>query len=590
MGKELPPAKWIMRTISWIVPGAAFTLTFIATLWNLKKIPPNLTYLGSIVLLGLWAFTILIFKKIKPEIERGVRLKSAGPQLHLFFLGAIGVLWLALLMTPVWAQKVEIILDVSNGMRAEFDQPGTTKFDAARDAALEVLDYLEGSNTEVALRLLSNDGMEQCQLISDKTLVIDFTRDLDKIRTYLKSLSFGRSCQVPLVQTIDFSIDHYIERKLFDQNFYIYTFLGGDDTCGGHIGAYLKSPKVKNNSVNTDLFLIVLLEENQEQPFKNLPNVNLEFAHTVKDVQEAVKTNNQIIIEPTPTPRPKLAIAPDSKPATQMDDESVSPNIPDTGSGVTLTPAEKAIEPTNPIKPAAPSPPKIPPTRTPTSRPAANKTPTPTPTRTATSTHSPTYDPSATKTATYTPTFLPTHTPTNTKTKTKTPTATPTLTPTATPTGCQSTRSTLQTGVSYAGTVSINTPANCTVDYVPESPVDTRGTYSGIPTDTTIWVLVYPPNELYYPQSPNACATPIAPPPIQGGGNWNVDTYLGQKGNPPQWFDIVVVLTDQTASDYLSNWLHDGCTQGFSGIEPSVLEGMNITEKTFITVRTKYVP
>jgi MinD-like ATPase involved in chromosome partitioning or flagellar assembly len=150
-----------------------------------------------------------------------------------------------------------------------------------------------------------------------------------------------------------------------------------------------------------------------------------------------------------------------------------------------------------------------------------------------------------------------------------------------------SSRTYLQGTASYSGQVTINNPANCTTAYEPETAIDTRGAYSRIPPGTLIWVLIYPPNGLYYPQSPNACATPIAPPPIQGGGNWNVDTFLGLKGNPPEWFDIVVVLTDQTTSDYLSDWLHDGCLAGFSGIEPAVLEQMDITEKAYITVQTK---
>ena len=586
MGKEVPPAKWITRTISWILPGAAFTLTILATLWNLKKIPPQMTYWGSAILLGFWILTILVFKKIRPEIESGVRLKSPGLQLHLFFLGAIGILWLALLMTPAWAQKVEIILDVSHGMGAEFDQPGTTKFDTARGAVLEILDYLEGSNTEVALRLLSNDGMEQCKLISDKTLVIDFTRNFDKIRTFLKSLTFGRSSQIPLVQTIDFSIDHYVENKLFDENFYIYTFLGGDDTCGGHIGAYLKSPKVINNSVNTDLFLIVLLEEGQKQPFKDLPNVNLDFARTIEDVQQAVVTNNQKIVEPTPTSGPKLAITQIPKLATETnDDVSSSAKIPNTGFQETSPPEERVPEPTKTEKSqAAAAPPSLFFSRTPTQKPSASATPTPTPTKTGTTTPSPTSGPTATQIAPRTPTYTPSIVPSPTPTKTKTSTPSPTST------GCQSTRPPLQTGVNYGGTVTIDTPANCTIDYVPESPVYTSGTYLSVPQETTIWVLVYPPNGLYYPQSPNACATPNAPPPIQGGGNWNVDTYLGKKGNPPEQFDIVVVLADQAASTDFSNWLRDGCSQGFGGIEPSVLKGKNITERTFITVKTKYVP
>jgi len=412
--------------------------------------------------------------------------------------------------------------------------------------------------------------------------VIDFTRDFDKIRTYLKTLTIARSSQVPLVQTMDFSIDHYIATKLFDENFYIYTFLGGDDTCGGHIGAYLDLPKVKENSVNANLFLIVLLEKGQDPPFTDLHDVKLDFARTIEDVQQAVKTNNQRIIEPTPIPGSKFASVEETEISTETKEPNLTLGIPITGEEEFNSPGIEVPAPVNPTKPA-PAPIFLP-TNTPTQRPIASTTPTLTPTKTGTSTPFPTSGPTVTRAASRTPTYTPSIVPSLTPTKTKT------STPTSTPTGCQSIRPSLQTGVNYGGTVTIDTPANCTIDYEPESPVFTSGTYLSVPGETTVWVLVYPPNGLYYPQSPNACAIPNAPPPIQAGSNWNVDTYLGKKGNQPEQFDIVVVLADQAASTDLSNWLHDGCSQGFSGIEPSVLEGKNITEKTFITVKTKYVP
>jgi hypothetical protein len=102
--------------------------------------------------------------------------------------------------------------------------------------------------------------------------------------------------------------------------------------------------------------------------------------------------------------------------------------------------------------------------------------------------------------------------------------------------------------------------------------------------------LVYPPNGLYYPQSPNACSTPFAPPPDQTGNNWSVNTYLGRVGSDPEWFDIVVVLTDQETSNFLGNWLHNGCLatpNNFTGIDAQTLESMNIIEQTYITVQTK---
>ncbi|MCI0555714.1 MAG: hypothetical protein L0287_32610, partial [Anaerolineae bacterium] len=84
---------------------------------------------------------------------------------------------------------------------------------------------------------------------------------------------------------------------------------------------------------------------------------------------------------------------------------------------------------------------------------------------------------------------------------------------------------------------------NCETGFAAETAYTTEGTYSDL-SGNIIWVLVYPPNNLYYPQSPDACATPSAPPPDQSGGNWNVDTYLGTIGEGPKPFDIVVILAD----------------------------------------------
>jgi len=47
--------------------------------------------------------------------------------------------------------KIEIILDVSKRMSAEFE--GQRKIDAARGGILQLLDYLEGTHSQVALRL-----------------------------------------------------------------------------------------------------------------------------------------------------------------------------------------------------------------------------------------------------------------------------------------------------------------------------------------------------------------------------------------------------------------------------------------------------
>ena len=76
-------------------------------------------------------------------------------------------------------------------------------------------------------------------------------------------------------------------------------------------------------------------------------------------------------------------------------------------------------------------------------------------------------------------------------------------------------------------------------------------------------------------------------PPYQGDGNWNVPAYLGLRGGPPEWFDIVVVLADPEASQFLSDTVQRGCQIGsYLGIQAAQLNQMAITEKGYITVQT----
>jgi hypothetical protein len=111
------------------------------------------------------------------------------------------------------------------------------------------------------------------------------------------------------------------------------------------------------------------------------------------------------------------------------------------------------------------------------------------------------------------------------------------------------------------------------------------GTYRDTPPDSIVWLLAYAPDGLYYPQSPDACERE---PPIQGGGDWFVPLYLGEEGGPPQWFDIVVVITDKDTSDFLGEWVKEGCDRGkYHGIAPEVLERKGLTEKDSIVVQTR---
>jgi hypothetical protein len=148
----------------------------------------------------------------------------------------------------------------------------------------------------------------------------------------------------------------------------------------------------------------------------------------------------------------------------------------------------------------------------------------------------------------------------------------------------QSTRPLLQGTANFPGEVEILAPVHCTTGIEAESLVTATGTYSGTPADTVIWVLAYSPEHLYYPQSPDAC---MGISPTQVGGYWQVPLYLGKTGGPPEWFDIVAILTDQKTSEWLGEWLIEGCQHGeYEGIFADLLNLMAITEKDHIVVQT----
>jgi hypothetical protein len=147
-----------------------------------------------------------------------------------------------------------------------------------------------------------------------------------------------------------------------------------------------------------------------------------------------------------------------------------------------------------------------------------------------------------------------------------------------------STRPPLQGTANFPGEVEILTPPNWTTGIPAESRVSATGTYSGTPVTATLWILAYSPEGLYYPQSPDACD---GEPPTQVGGHWQVPLYLGKTGGPPEWFDIVAILTDHVASQFLGEWLREGCAEGeYEGISAELLGPMAITEKAYISVQT----
>jgi hypothetical protein len=152
--------------------------------------------------------------------------------------------------------------------------------------------------------------------------------------------------------------------------------------------------------------------------------------------------------------------------------------------------------------------------------------------------------------------------------------------------GClyHSTRPPLRGTGNFPGEVKILTPTNCITGLQAESRVDATGTYTRTPTETVVWVLAYSPEDLYYPQSPNARE---GKPPLQVGGYWQVPLYLGKKGGLPEWFDIVVILTDEAVSQWLGDWVKEGYQNGeYEGISADLLNVMAITEKAAIVVQT----
>jgi hypothetical protein len=149
---------------------------------------------------------------------------------------------------------------------------------------------------------------------------------------------------------------------------------------------------------------------------------------------------------------------------------------------------------------------------------------------------------------------------------------------------CYSTRPPLKDTGHFAGEAEILTPADCTTGIPAESHLMAMGTYSGTPGSAILWVLAYAPNQYYYPQSPNACERE---PPHQEGGTWQVPLYLGKKGGEPEWFDIVVILTDQAGSDFLGEWVRAGCLRReYDGLLAAQLEQYAVTEKGHISVQT----
>lgn len=168
-----------------------------------------------------------------------------------------------------------------------------------------------------------------------------------------------------------------------------------------------------------------------------------------------------------------------------------------------------------------------------------------------------------------------------TPTRTSTPVPTP-LAPTPTPCVLLSTRPHIA-GPPSGLEVTIDDPRHCEEDLASRQPVPVRGTYSGDLAGKEVWLLVYPPDGEYYPQSPDDCRQL---PARASGGQWATNAYLGPSGVPQQ-FDLVATVTDvgSEASREFKMWLQSGCDTGdFPGFIE--LPG-GLTEMDVVTVHTR---
>ncbi|MCB0166650.1 MAG: hypothetical protein KDI79_20645 [Anaerolineae bacterium] len=175
-------------------------------------------------------------------------------------------------------------------------------------------------------------------------------------------------------------------------------------------------------------------------------------------------------------------------------------------------------------------------------------------------------------------------TDTQTPPETPTPTAGSAVTDTSLPPSpsCQLTSTRLPLGgPSVDVEVEITSPQHCEAGLYTTVPVG--GTYTGDLTGKEIWVMVYPTDLKFYPQTLDAC---LQIPSEASGGRWQTIVNFG---GPPQQYDVVAVVTDidSEASLEFKKWLQNGCdTNTFPGYPKSRLPS-GITEVAAITVSTE---
>jgi hypothetical protein len=385
--------------------------------------------------------------------------KSVAPwAVRVIVIGVIGIL---LFQVPTFLRenihpllvpppRVEIVLDVSHRMTAEFDEPGNTKFNVARDAIFELLDTLEGREVEASLRLMGGSGgTETCEVFSNLSLLVDFTQDYERIRQELRALRpYGPEApEAPLVDTLKSSLQHLTEEASPSQTLMIYT--GGDDTCGESVQYFFDTlvPGVlTGETIRSKTFLIVLSSETVDFTGALGHDVSLTLAQTAQEVKDITSSASESL-PPTPTPQaiarlvdsianlaPGTPTATPSLTVTTQTSSASATTIASVDQVTLATPTPISPTPSPIIAEAMPTSTPVPRPVTPTAPlPDVTNTPRlpPTPTTVYSSTPSPTY-PVATTLAAETPTAIPTVTPTSTRPPTSTATNIPTLTPTPT--------------------------------------------------------------------------------------------------------------------------------------------------------------
>jgi hypothetical protein len=175
---------------------------------------------------------------------------------------------------------------------------------------------------------------------------------------------------------------------------------------------------------------------------------------------------------------------------------------------------------------------------------------------------------------------LPTDTPSSIEEPTEEPTAEPTKRPEC-PFGSP-VRLPIA-GPSVDAEVRISSVEHCADNLPTATAIPLAGNYSGDMTNKEIWILVYPPNLVYYPQSTNACASLSTP---FDSGQWQEQIRLGRQG-VPEAFHVVAVVAEvgSPASEAFHNYLTVGCDTG--NYEAIAVIPSGATEMDSIVVHTE---